>query len=1073
MAYDIGPKIGMDGEAEFRKQLNNINAELRTLGSELKKVASGFKNNAQGQDALIAKNKTLQKSVDAEKRKIEEANKALEAAKKNYGENSTEALKWQNVINRAETTLNELEAEIEENDQALEEMEKGLRDAATGAKIMVDAVGSGNAKLGEFSAKAGELGNKMSAAGKSLKWVSAGFAATGFAIGKSAVDFESAFAGVEKTVEGTDKQLANIRQGMLGLSKSTSSSASDIAAVAEAAGQLGIKTPNIMKFTETMVKLGDTTNLSAEEAASALAKFANITGTSANDYDRLGSVIVDLGNNFATTESDIVSMSTRLASSGTLAGLTEPQIMALGTAMSSVGIEAEAGGTAMSKLIKQMQVSVETGSGQLEQFASVAGMTGKQFKAAFEEDAVGALGAFISGLNDTERNGVSAIAVLEDMGIKEARLSDTILRLSSSGDLLTNALDTANGAWKDNNALNKEAQKRYETTAAKLSQAKAALTELGISLGDTLLPAIKSGAEGLKKFSDKLSKAGPVTKTLTLGIIGIGAAAGPALSAIGKVSTGVSALTGWMSKASNAEKLAAVSSSKLGAASTGLFKILTKNPYAMVGVAAAGMATAIYKGIKSIHAETNAAREAAAEREKAISGVRAQNHETDIYFQKLQELSGVENKTIAQKQLMQSYVDKLNESVEGLNLTYDEENDKLSQSVSAIEKKIEAQKQEAMQAAYLKQSKKAMEDLVETEIKLADKEAERAQKQKEYEAIFEKGSSITYEEARRKGELDEEIKALSKDIKGLTNAQSNYNQEYVKLSNLAAMQGEAWKTLAADAKTAGYTIPESLITGIQEGTYAIPETMDELTALIDFQNAVDNAGAGGSALVEELTAKIAEGEISVADATKELTDANAAQLEKGASGASEKGKKTGENYAGGISVTKVDSSTAGTTVASSAQAAMASVSFFSTGKNAGIGYANGIRNAIGQAALAARTIAEQALAAAKKQSEVQSPSKRWERELGMMDGAGLAEGLRKSIPEVRKAGAALSEAAFPGYTGVPVNVVSEMERVAAVAQTSFTAEFDYERLAKMMSQGIYLEGRQMGRAMRAAGVTIT
>lgn len=63
---------------------------------------------------------------------------------------------------------------------------------------------------------------------------------------------------------------------------------------------------------------------------------------SANDYGKLGSVIVALGNNFATTESDIVQMATRLAASGELAGLSEAQIMALSTAMSSVGIEAEA-----------------------------------------------------------------------------------------------------------------------------------------------------------------------------------------------------------------------------------------------------------------------------------------------------------------------------------------------------------------------------------------------------------------------------------------------------------------------------------------------------------------------------------------------------------------------------------------------------------------------------------------------------------------------------------------------------------------------------------------------------------
>ena len=165
-----------------------------------------------------------------------------------------------------------------------------------------------------------------------------------------------------------------------------------------------------------MIDLGESTNLSSTEAASALAKFANATKMSASIYSNLGSVIVALGNNFATTESDIVSMSTRLAASGELAGLSQPQIMALATAMSSVGIEAEAGGSAMAKLLKQIHLAAELGGEKLNQFASVAGMTSSQFKQAFETDAVGALSAFIGGLNDTERNGKSAIAILDEMG---------------------------------------------------------------------------------------------------------------------------------------------------------------------------------------------------------------------------------------------------------------------------------------------------------------------------------------------------------------------------------------------------------------------------------------------------------------------------------------------------------------------------------------------------------------------------------------------------------------------------------------------------------------------------------
>lgn len=1071
MAYDIGPKIGMDGEAEFRQQLREINTELKTLDTELKKVSSSFKSNAQSQDALIARNKTLQKSVDTEKRKIEEANKALEAAKENYGENSQEAMKWQQVINRSETALNEMEAEIRENDQALEEMRRGLRDAATGAKIMEDAVGSGNAKLGDFSKKAGELGNRMGAAGKKLMPVSAGFAAIGFAAGKSAVDFESAFAGVTKTVEGTDGQLAKIRQGILDLSKSTSSSASDIAAVAEAAGQLGIKTPDIMKFTETMVKLGDTTNLSAEEAASALAKFANITGTSAKDYDRLGSVIVDLGNNFATTESDIVEMSTRLASTGNLAGLSEPQIMALATAMSSVGIEAEAGGTAMSKLIKQMQVAVETGNGDLAKFASVAGMTGEQFKTAFEQDAVGALGAFISGLNDTERNGASATAVLDEMGLTEARLSNAVLSLASSGDLLTNTLDTANGAWKNNNALNKEAEKRYQTTATKLSQTKAAMVELGVSLGDTFLPAIKAGAEGLKKLSDKLSKAGPVTKGLVTGMIGIGMAAGPALSGIGKVSTGISALTGWMSKAENASKLAAISSSKLGTASKGLFNILKANPYAAVaaGAVAMGIAVgaAIYKVVQATHEERNAAKEAAKSREENIASIKSQGKEAEFYRQKLDELSGVENKSASQKQLMQAYVDRLNESVDGLNLTYDAEKDKLNQTTDAIKNKIKAQQEEAIATAYQKQAKAALEDYVKAQTKASEIHDELNAKKRKWNELSDSEKQVN-------GELAKEISNLKIQYKDAAGAADMYLQESVKISNANAKQSGAWKELLNQAGITGKQLAPTLVEGINSGKYVIPTTVEELNALISFDAAAQKATGDGQKLANNLATQIAAGEISVADATKKLTAANAAQLSSGAAAASGKGKQTGSNYASGMASKKQDSQTAGANLATAAQTGAGSVSLRGTGKNLGAGLGQGLRDSIAGVAREAANLAQAALDAAKKKSKVNSPSKRWEQDLGLMDGAGYERGLMKSIPKVEKAGMKLSDAAFPESVKDTLDIAMEnIDKTAAVAQASFVAEFDYEKLAAMMPQGIMLEGRQMGRAMRAAGVKIT
>ena len=304
-------------------------------------------------------------------------------------------------------------------------------------------------------------------------------------------EFESAFAGVKKTVDATDAQYAKLRQDILDMTRVIPSSASDIAKVMEIAGQLGIATDSLTDFTETMINMDVSTNLSAEDAATRLAKFANIMGmadidkSGISNWERLGSTIVDLGNKFATTEDDITEMSLRLASSAKQVGLTEAQVVSLSTAMSAVGIYAESGGSTMSKLLKKMQLATELGDG-LENYASVANMTGEQFKELFNEDATKALSAFVGGLNDTERNGKSAVAVLNDMGINEVRLSNTVLALANAHDVLDRAIEVGNNAWEENTALATEAGKRYETAESKVQILKNTMQELGIVAYDEL-----------------------------------------------------------------------------------------------------------------------------------------------------------------------------------------------------------------------------------------------------------------------------------------------------------------------------------------------------------------------------------------------------------------------------------------------------------------------------------------------------------------------------------------------------------------------------------------------------------
>ena len=276
---------------------------------------------------------------------------------------------------------------------------------------------------------------------KGLKVVTEAVASTATALGglgllaiKQGIAFESAFAGVKKTVDATDKELAEFEQGIRDMAKSMPQSAAAIASVAEAAGQLGIKNENLLQFTKTMVMLGDATNMTSDEAATALARFANITGMSQDNFDKLGSTIVALGNNLATTESEIVDMAMRIAGAGHQVGLTEAQIMAFSGALSSVGIEAEAGGTAFSNLISKMNLATQKGGEQLEQFASVAGMSADEFKKAFEEDAASAIISFIKGLDNINKNGGSAIKTLDEIGLSDIRMRDALLRASGASE---------------------------------------------------------------------------------------------------------------------------------------------------------------------------------------------------------------------------------------------------------------------------------------------------------------------------------------------------------------------------------------------------------------------------------------------------------------------------------------------------------------------------------------------------------------------------------------------------------------------------------------------------------------
>lgn len=168
MAYDIGPRIGIEGEKEFRNAINQLNTSMKTLGTEMSAVASRFDKGDKSMEALTAQNEVLNKQIDVQKQKLEQLQTGLAKAAEKYGENDKVTQGWQQAVNKATADLNKMERELDSNNKALSEFAK--------------EAGEASEKTGKFHGFLGKLSGQLKIVGGGVaKATVVGIAAIGTA----------------------------------------------------------------------------------------------------------------------------------------------------------------------------------------------------------------------------------------------------------------------------------------------------------------------------------------------------------------------------------------------------------------------------------------------------------------------------------------------------------------------------------------------------------------------------------------------------------------------------------------------------------------------------------------------------------------------------------------------------------------------------------------------------------------------------------------------------------------------------------------------------------------------------
>lgn len=557
--------------SNFKKSIADAKSEIKTLKSEFRAAASGDDVENVGK-ALLQNLQEQKAAAEGMVRDYQQQMAVIQQQLESVKPGSQQESRLQRQVNtlrdglaKAETSVNNLQTQID--NFRLDNFVERVQTATTTLMEL---------KLG--------LGDILGGAGQVADSADSVF-----------VSREAAFTQATKNVEDAHQNAEDMHQLNRELREMTTripQTYEQLAGLMEVGAKLGVPYESLMSFVDVMAKLSVTTNVAGDSGSEAMAQFLNITEKSYDSIDRVGATLTELGNNSATTEQHILELAHRASTGLSTVGMGTADILALSAAISSVGIEAQAGGSSISKLginmdkasrvganaidmlldtwagggerlssIYEMYAEISTMSPKdgwwalannlgitltdtkalmnsalaAERFSGAMGMTVDQFSRNWTDDSASTMLSFFRTLGsmDGTEAGENMLWVMDQLGIKEIRQSNMVRALANNWELYANMLGLARDAYEENIALENEAARAFGTNESRRIMNENREQNALEAMGDTVTAMRKPFEDFFAEVQQNFAQMPEWAQAGAAGIMEVFGAAGKGLDTAG------------------------------------------------------------------------------------------------------------------------------------------------------------------------------------------------------------------------------------------------------------------------------------------------------------------------------------------------------------------------------------------------------------------------------------------------------------------------------------------------------------------------------------------------------------